>query len=69
MPSYGRTMSPAQANDDRVIRDLRRENERLRAALTRVQELATDTPSPDDYDEALNAIVRECEDALSEGSK
>lgn len=45
------------------------EVERLRLALVRIQELATDTPDPEDIDAALNAIVRECEDVLSEGAK
>lgn len=40
---------------------------KLRAALRRIQELATDTPFSydDDTDALLNQIVKECEDALS----
>lgn len=39
--------------------------ERMRKALYRIQELATDTPTKRDMEKALNAIVRECEDTLS----
>lgn len=37
----------------------------MRKALYRIQELATDTPTPEDAQRALDAIVAECEDVLS----
>jgi hypothetical protein len=33
-------------------------------SIRRIEELATDTPTPDDAESALNSIKRECEDAL-----
>jgi hypothetical protein len=36
----------------------------LRSVLRRIQELATDTPTPEDAEEALELIYRECEAAL-----
>jgi hypothetical protein len=43
--------------------------ESLRGALRRIEELATDTPTPEDAERALDAIKRECEDVLSSAIK
>lgn len=48
---------PYPTQDDRIAQ--------LYAVLHHIQELATDTPTPEDMETALNAIVKECEDALS----
>lgn len=50
---------------DQKIHELSRKNSQLRATLRHIEELATDTPTPEDSDVALNAIKRACEDALS----
>jgi hypothetical protein len=34
-------------------------------SIKRIEELATDTPEPETYDEALNAIRAECEQAIA----
>lgn len=38
----------------------------LRQALRRIEELATDTPTPEDAERALDAIKGECERVLSD---
>lgn len=39
--------------------------ERFGSTLSEIQELATDTPTKRDMENALNSIVKRCEDALS----
>lgn len=50
--------------DRELIAGARRQVARMLAALRRIQELATDTPEPECYETALNAIVEVCEDTL-----
>lgn len=54
------TRSRLLMTDDEMTRE-----QVLIRALKRIEELSTDTPTPEDAERALDAIKRECEDALS----
>jgi hypothetical protein len=52
-------------NIEARMRTVQRRVDELEAALRRIQELATDTPTDQDADDNLNAIFLECETVLT----
>jgi hypothetical protein len=52
-------------NVEARLRAEQRRSDAYRAALLRIQELATDTPTDEDMDNDLNLIFLECETVLT----